>query len=69
MSSPAGAVLRKFLFPGLPTGLKVSPEMVERALKKYVDVPVRRGDRTLVLRRIPPEGKGVPTYFIEEIAS
>ena len=56
-----GAVLRQFLFPDLPSNVKVSPGMVERALERHLDVSVRSAGRTLILR------KSGPAYFIEEV--
>jgi len=44
--------LREFLYPGEPAGKVAAPRSVGKRLAAHVDEPVKRGDRTLVLRKI-----------------
>ncbi len=44
------ATLREFLFPTLPGGQPATAKAVAKRLKRHVGEPVRREDRTLILR-------------------
>ena len=50
-SDQQGATLREFLYPGAPSNHMATPKSVGRLLKNHIDEPVRRGERTLILRK------------------
>jgi hypothetical protein len=50
-SDQQGATLREFLYPGAPSNHMATPKSVGRLLKNHIDEAVRRGERTLILRK------------------
>jgi hypothetical protein len=60
--------VRGFLYPAAPTWFVATPRSVGNQLAKYVDDPVKSGDRTLILRKredTTGPTKGSLTYYIQ----
>jgi len=62
------ATLREFLFPTAPPNQTVTAKAVGKRLKRHIGEPVKRGDRTLILKewRGPNGGpKGALSYCVQ----
>ena len=57
--------LREFLFPNLPPGQIASSKAVAKRLKAHVGEPVRRGEKTLILKTERNSHTEVLDYYVE----
>ena len=60
-----GAALREFLYPGAATFYTATPKSVAKRLKNHLDEPVKRGESTLILRRMEDLHNKTWRYSIE----
>jgi hypothetical protein len=58
-------MLKEFLFPELVTDLIVSAKSVGKRLSRHIGEPVRKGDRTLILRKVTDAHANALSYSVE----
>jgi hypothetical protein len=63
----AQETLREFLMPGATSDHALSAQSITRLLKKYLDNPVRSGEKNLVLRRIKDLHTEIFYYHVDTL--